>query len=75
MLEAYTYTALVLFAVHITLRERYNNTVLRCAVWAALWPVDIAAVVYEWVRSNKAVGGDIDPAQLVRKLKDEARRG
>ena len=70
MIESYIFTATLLFIVHFTLRHRYQNSITRCVVWAVLWPLDIAAVLHDWMRSGPIEGGAIDTAQLVKTLKD-----
>ena len=69
MLSSYAASVLLLFAIHTSLRHKYDNSLLRCAVWAVIWPVDVAIVLRGWVRSGPKDGGDINNAQLISRLK------
>jgi len=68
MFESYAVVALLLFTAHIVLRRRYGNTVFRCFLWAVLWPLDVAICFRDWARTAPR-GGDIDNAQLTKKLR------
>lgn len=71
MLTAYGLTALILFLIHLSLRSRYRNTVTRCAFWAALWPLDVAICVREWIRQHGNDGGDINNSAMILKLRQQ----
>lgn len=67
MITAYGLTAAILFLIHLALREKYKNSITRCAFWAALWPLDIAVCFWEWRPRD---GGEISNAKLILKMKD-----
>jgi hypothetical protein len=74
MIQGYGLTALVLFLIHLATRARYRRTVTRCAIWAALWPLDVAICVREWLRHGPRGGGDINTAALALRLREHANR-
>jgi hypothetical protein len=69
MITAYGITAAILFLIHLALRDRYKNSITRCAIWAALWPLDVAICIRDWIRHAPKDGGDINNADLIRKMK------
>lgn len=70
MITSYGLTALILFLVHLALREKYNNTAMRCLIWACLWPLDIAACFWCWIRHAPREGGEINSSKLILKMKE-----
>ena len=70
MSTAYGLTALILFLIHLSLRSRYRNTVTSCAIWAALWPLDVAICVREWIRQQGNDGGDINNSAMILKMRE-----
>ena len=72
-MTAYAITALILFLVHVSLRSRYRNSVTRCFVWAALWPLDVAICVREWMRQHGNDGGDINNSAMILKMRERAK--
>jgi hypothetical protein len=69
MLTSYGLIASILFMIHLTLRSTYRNSVSRCFVWAAFWPLDVAICIRDWIRHAPKDGGDINNADLIRKMK------
>lgn len=67
MITAYGLTAAFLFLIHLVLRDKYRNSITRCAFWAALWPLDIAVCFWEW---RPKEGGHVDTASLLLKMRD-----
>jgi len=69
MITGYALTALILFIIHLALRDRYRNSITRCALWAAFWPLDVAICLRDWLRNGPGDGGEINAAKLIRYMK------
>lgn len=73
-MTAYAITALILFLIHLSLRSQYRNSVTRCALWAAFWPLDVAICVREWIRQHGNDGGEINNSAMILKMRERANR-
>jgi hypothetical protein len=68
MIASYGLTAAILFLVHITLKDKYRNSITRCAFWALFWPLDVAVCLWEFRPRD---GGEVNTAALLLKMRDE----